>query len=186
MLIIIGLGNIGREYDNTLHNVGFMTLDKIADKLNIKLNEKGCSAEYKEYFYKSERIIFAKPQTYMNLSGKCARELRDKFNGKNEDIIVIYDDIDLNKGELRLREKGSAGTHNGMRNIIAELKSENIKRVRVGIGKAPEHMELKNYVLSKIKDSDFEEIEKGSKMAAQAILEYLENRDFQRIMQKYN
>ncbi len=185
MLIISGLGNIGREYEKTVHNAGFTAIDNLADKLNVRFDKKGCSALYTVTYINGEKTVLAKPQTYMNLSGISLRELKNKFGAKNEELLVIYDDIDLPLCSIRLREKGSAGTHNGMRNIVFELSSENIKRIRIGAGK-PCVESLKNYVLSPLKGEEGELFLKGCITASEAAFEYIENRDFEKLMQKYN
>ena len=150
MKIVVGLGNPGKEYENTYHNVGFKVVDELSNRLGIKLSKKGCKSNFEEGKIDGQKIMLVKPQTYMNLSGEAVVMLKQKF--KDADIIVISDDIDLPKGTLRFREHGSAGTHNGLRNIVNFI-GEDFKRLRVGIGK-PEG-DLKDFVLSKMgKDCD--------------------------------
>lgn len=150
MKIVVGLGNPGKEYENTYHNVGFKVVDELSNRLGIKLSKKGCKSNFGEGKIDGQKIMLVKPQTYMNLSGEAVVMLKQKF--KDADIIVISDDIDLPKGTLRFREHGSAGTHNGLRNIVNFI-GEDFKRLRVGIGK-PEG-DLKDFVLSKMgKDCD--------------------------------
>ena len=138
MKIIVGLGNPGAKYAGTRHNVGFSVILKLADKYNISLTEKKHKAEFGKGIIEGEKVILAMPQTYMNLSGESVRELMDYYKCDCSDIIVIYDDIDLAVGRLRIREKGSAGGHNGIKNIIAHLGTDVFPRVKVGVG-APSH-----------------------------------------------
>ncbi len=152
MIIFVGLGNPGKQYLNTYHNIGFKTADALAERLNIKLAKKGCKALYGEGKVNGQKVIIAKPQTYMNLSGESVLMFRKKY--KDAEIVVICDDIDLEKGKLRFRKKGSGGTHNGMRNIV-NLIGEQFARLRIGIGK-PDR-DLADYVLSEV-DNDFVQI----------------------------
>ena len=119
MYLIVGLGNPGEKYATTFHNMGFMALEILAQKLNLRFKTKQCRAETAECFRKGEKVILARPQTFMNLSGESVRELMGKFRVPPENLLVVYDDLDLNPGALRLRPNGSSGTHNGMRNIVA-------------------------------------------------------------------
>ena len=132
MKLIVGLGNPGKEYENTFHNLGFMALDCVVDYFGVNFNKEKSKALIAEERINGEKVIFAKPQTYMNLSGESVRELLDFYKISPSDLVVIYDDFDLPIGAVRFREEGSAGTHNGMRNIIKEIKTEKFKRVRVG------------------------------------------------------
>ena len=150
MYIIAGLGNPGKQYDMTRHNIGFHTIDYMADKLNVKVKKLKFKALYGECEIAGEKTLLIKPQTYMNLSGESVKELLAYYKAGAEDLIVLYDDYDLPKGALRIRKGGSAGTHNGMRNIVYLTGSQAFPRVRVGIGK-PEHagQELAAHVLGK-------------------------------------
>jgi len=150
MLIIVGLGNIGKEYAGTYHNTGFMTVALLAEKSGLRFKTKKCRAEIAEGNIGGNKVILALPQTYMNLSGECVRELLGSYKATPADLIVVYDDIDIPLGDIRIRDKGSAGTHNGMRNIIDCIKTENFRRVRVGIGGKPEYMDIKDYVLNNV------------------------------------
>ena len=135
MKIIIGLGNIGKEYEETRHNVGFMCVDYfIKEILKQDLNyKKRDNYFYIETSHKGEKIVVIKPTTYMNLSGEAIAKVKKWYKIENQDLIVIYDDVDLSLGNIRFRESGSAGTHNGMRNILSILKTEELKRIRIGI-----------------------------------------------------
>lgn len=148
MKCIIGLGNIGKEYENTRHNSGFIVLDAIAEKYNISLDKKKKKCIYGEGIINGQKVSLVKPTTYMNLSGEAIVEMMNWYKIMTEDIVVIYDDVDLKFGNIRYREKGSSGTHNGMRNIIANLKTEEFARIRIGIenrGDTP--IPLMDYVL---------------------------------------
>lgn len=157
MKLIVGLGNPGKEYENTYHNIGFMVLDKLAEILNIKINKGKFNSLYGKGFCKSEEIVLVKPLTYMNLSGEAVRDFVNFYKLYPQDVIVICDDIDLERGNVRYREKGSGGTHNGLKNIVYNLQSENFKRVKIGIGR-DENMDLKDYVLSRIQKEAMAEI----------------------------
>lgn len=163
MKCIIGLGNIGKEFDTTRHNMGFMCIDKLAHDLNVSFDKKLKKCIYGETNIKGEKVILAKPTTYMNLSGEAVVELLNWFKLDIKDICVIYDDVDLPFGKTRYRESGSAGTHNGMRNIIAELGCESVKRVRVGIeARDTTHpVPLYDYVLGKFEKAELKEFEEN-------------------------
>lgn len=163
MKCIIGLGNIGKEYDATRHNMGFMCIDRLAQDLNISFDKKLKKCVYAETNIKGEKVILAKPTTYMNLSGEAVVELLNWFKLDIKDICVIYDDVDLPFGKVRYRESGSAGTHNGMRNIIALVGRESVKRLRVGIeARDTTHpVPLYDYVLGKFEKAQLKEFEEN-------------------------
>lgn len=146
MYVIAGLGNPGRKYENTRHNIGFITLDYLADKNDIKINKIKHKALVGEGFISGQKVLLVKPQTYMNLSGNSIREIVDYYKIAVDKLIVIYDDVDIPAGRLRIRKKGSAGTHNGMRSIIYDIQSDQFPRIRIGIG-GERKMELADYVL---------------------------------------
>lgn len=168
MKLIIGLGNPEKKYDGTYHNTGFRFIDKLAEKFEIKINKKKCKSLIGEGKIEtkngSENIILVKPFTYMNLSGEAVVALKNKFKLGNQDIYIVCDDVDLPIGKFRYREKGSAGTHNGLKNIIQLLGAEDFKRIRIGIGK-DENMDLADYVLSKISKENAEKIDEGIRKA---------------------
>ena len=170
MYIIVGLGNPGTEYENTRHNVGFKVIDTLGDKYNIDVKERKSRAFVGSGFIEGKKVLLVKPQTFMNLSGEAVGALCNfyKIDVENE-LIVVYDDISLAPGGLRVRKKGSAGGHNGMKNIIAHTGTENFTRVRVGIGEKPKEMDLANYVLGKFSRSEINDIEDGIKSAADAV-----------------
>ncbi len=149
MFVIAGLGNPGILYQRTRHNAGFQALDKIAQELHIRMTKRGFSGIYGEGVYNGERVVLVKPTTYMNLSGNCIQAVMHFYKCSVENLIVLYDDIELPVGSLRIREKGSAGTHNGMRSIIACVNSENFPRIRIGVGDRAGGRDLKDHVLGK-------------------------------------
>ena len=184
MKLIVGLGNIGEEYSKTNHNAGFMVVDKLAEKCGFTFKNRGCEADYGEFNLNGEKFIVAKPRTYMNESGKSVKSFMKKFNIALEDIIIISDDIDTVPGKIRVRKSGSAGTHNGLKSIIAETKTQDFARVRVGIGKQKEHQDLANFVLSKMKMTD--EQKNGLEKAFNAVCDYANGFKVDDIMAKYN
>ena len=184
--LIVGLGNPDKKYFDTYHNIGFCFIDKLSSKLDIKVKKKECKSLTGEGFIEreeqqidpktgkiqtkiiKEKIILAKPQTYMNLSGEAVLELVKKYKFSLDEILIVLDDIDIEAGTYRYRENGSGGTHNGLRNIVQLLKSQDFKRIRIGIGK-DERMDLADYVLSKISKENKEKINEAMERA----IEYL-------------
>lgn len=154
MNIVVGLGNPDEKYKNTYHNIGFDVVDALAKKLGITFDKQKYKALVGEGFFNNEKILIVKPQTYMNLSGECLVLLKEKF--KDARLMVVVDDIDLPKGNIRYREHGSAGTHNGLRSIVAHIGTE-FERIKIGIGRDIS-MDLADYVLSKYDKSVFEPI----------------------------
>lgn len=180
MLIIIGLGNPSSEYENTFHNMGFMAVDRLAEKLNKKIKKAECSALTSTFSVKGETIVLAKPLTYMNLSGEAARSLLAKYKANIDEIIVVFDDFDLPRYTLRARSEGSAGSHNGMKSIISELGTCSIKRIRIGIGK--EDAEARDYVLSTIKNEDASRFNKTFDKLAELLEGYIRTRNFDELV----
>ena len=168
MYIIAGLGNPGREYEGSRHNVGFMTLDALADRYHIDVRDKAHKALIGKGVMEGNRVILLKPQTYMNLSGESVRSVLDYYKAEPEDFIVIYDDISLEPGQLRIRKKGSAGGHNGIKNIIAHLGTQEFKRIRIGVGEKPPRMDLADYVLGHFPKEEKEAMEQAFKDGASA------------------
>lgn len=150
MKIVVGLGNYGDKYAFTFHNMGFLCAECLADRLGWKFDRRECDSSIASGYIGGEKAVIARPLTYMNLSGVAVKQLLAKYKAGPEDLVVVYDDIDIPKATIRVREKGSAGTHNGMRNIIAEINTENFKRIRIGIGRPPEFVPLADYVLSDV------------------------------------
>ena len=184
MKLIVGLGNPGKEYAGTRHNCGFMVIDRLASKLNVDVDQNKFKGLYAKVKYHGEDIILLKPQTYMNLSGESVNAVMNFFKIDKEDLLVIYDDLDMPVGKLRLRKTGSAGGHNGIKNIIANLNSQDFKRIRVGIDRH-KYMNVADYVLSRFSKVESEAIEQGIENAANAVLDYLDN-DFNHAMNYYN
>ncbi|MCL2618720.1 MAG: aminoacyl-tRNA hydrolase [Defluviitaleaceae bacterium] len=173
MKFIIGLGNPGRDYAGTRHNIGFEVIDRIAADVGVEINRAKHRAHFGEGFLGTRKIVLVKPQTYMNLSGECVRDILHFYKRTPSDMIVVYDDCDLALGQIRIRERGSAGSHNGMKNIVYQLETDEFVRVRVGIGEKPPRMELANYVLSKFAKHELEEAAAGAEKAADAAIAVL-------------
>ncbi|MGP1441449.1 MAG: aminoacyl-tRNA hydrolase [Anaerovoracaceae bacterium] len=168
MKVIVGLGNPGKEYENTKHNIGFLTLDRLSERLGISIKQIKHKALTGEGFVKGQKLMLVKPQTYMNLSGQCVREVMQYYKLEPENLIVIYDDLDIPIGTLRLRAKGSAGTHNGMKSIIYDIQEDGFPRVRVGIG-GERKGNLANYVISGFRKEDINTVETAVEKAADAV-----------------
>ena len=186
MKLVAGLGNPGIEYAGTFHNLGFMAIDDLADKLNIQVTTKSGKALIGTTFVGGEKVILAKPQTYMNLSGESIYELVSYYKIKPEDIIVIHDDFDLKTGFLRIRADGSAGTHNGVKNIVKMLGTEKFKRIRIGFKPENQHIALIDYVLSGIPSADKDIMKKAVEKAADAAYDIGRGKDFEYVMRTYN
>jgi PTH1 family peptidyl-tRNA hydrolase len=169
MYIIAGLGNPGGKYENTRHNVGFEVIDILADRMGICVDEKKHRALCGKGVLEGEKVILVKPQTFMNLSGESVRSAADYYKVETDHIIVVFDDISLEPGQLRIRGKGSAGGHNGIKNIIAHLGTQEFPRVKVGIGEKPRGMDLADYVLSHFSKGEKEAMEEAYKEAAAAV-----------------
>lgn len=186
MKLVAGLGNPGIEYAGTFHNLGFMAIDVLADKLNIQVTTKSGKALIGTAFIGGEKVILAKPQTYMNLSGESIYELVSYYKIKPEDVIVIHDDFDLKTGFLRIRADGSAGTHNGVKNIVKMLGTEKFKRIRIGFKPENQHIALIDYVLSGIPAADKDIMKKAVERAADAAYDVVSGKDFEYVMRTYN
>lgn len=169
MYIIAGLGNPTKEYDKTRHNVGFAVIDQLADRYGIDVSERKHRAFCGKGVIEGQKVLLVKPQTFMNLSGESLRSAMDYYKALPEELIVIYDDISLPPGQLRIRLKGSAGGHNGIKNIIAHLGTQEFPRIKVGVGEKPPRMDLKDYVLSRFSKGEQELMEEAFREAAQAV-----------------
>lgn len=185
MKLIVGLGNIGREYDGTRHNAGFMTVDYLAEEHGLEFGRRKFDAMLAEGTVCGEKVILAKPTTYMNESGRAVRQISSFYKLDTEDILVVHDDMDLATGRLRLRQKGSAGGHNGIRSIIAELGTEKFKRLRIGIDH-PDRQTVVDWVLSRFTENQRTEFDIGMKEAVDAIDDWLEGGDFMKTMNRFN
>ena len=186
MFLIAGLGNPTGKYDKTRHNIGFMLIDELADKYNIGVDTLQHKAKIGKGVIEGQKVILAKPQTFMNLSGESIRELADYYKLNPEtDIIIISDDIALPPGYIRVRPKGSAGGHNGLKNIIAMLGTEEFMRVRIGVGEKPPRMDLADYVLGHFPPEERENIKEGLAQGVAAV-EVLLKGDIENAMNLFN
>lgn len=184
MYVIVGLGNPGKKYENTRHNIGFITIDYLADELGIKVNKLKHKALVGDGKISGQKVLLVKPQTFMNLSGESVREIVSYYKIKMSELIVIYDDIDIDKGAVRIRKKGSAGTHNGMRSIIYNLGDDNFPRVRIGIGKE-EKIPLVNYVVGGFSKEEVKTMENAVEKAAKGVMSIVGD-GIDLAMNKYN
>lgn len=184
MKLIVGLGNPGKEYQNTKHNAGFMCVDRICDKLNITLDKKKFNAEYYQGFVNGNKVIIIKPQTFMNLSGESLIQFVSYFNIDIEDILVLYDDMDTDIGSIRIRAKGSSGRQNGLKNIIAHLKTNEVARLRIGIGRNSNY-DTVDYVLSSFNKSEQANLNEALDLASDAAIYFIDH-DIDKVMNKYN
>lgn len=184
MKLIVGLGNPGKEYENTRHNIGFCYLDLFANYLNEDKYKEKFNGLYIKTIYNGEDIIILKPMSYMNLSGEVVIKFVNYFKIKPEDIIVIHDDLDMPVGKLKLRENGTSGGHNGIKNIILNLQTENFKRLKIGISK-DNNIEIKDYVLGKFSYEDKEKLKKLEKVILDLLIDYFKL-PFNDLMSKYN
>ena len=175
MFLIIGLGNPEEDYSNTRHNMGFNAVNKLANQYNIEINKKKFNGLYGTGIIENEKVILLKPQTYMNLSGDCIKEFVDFYKLDTKHLIVIFDDIDIKPGIVKIRKKGGPGTHNGMKSVVERLKTEDFTRVRVGIGQ-PEHKgDLINYVIGYIPEEDKIKLDEATTIAKDAVIEIIKN-----------
>ncbi|MEG1458066.1 MAG: aminoacyl-tRNA hydrolase [Acetivibrio sp.] len=168
MFIVIGLGNPTREYQATRHNIGFDAITRIADDNKISMDLKKHKAICGKGYIAGQKVILAQPQTYMNVSGESVRELMDYYKVKEEEIIIIYDDISLDVGKLRVRPKGSAGGHNGIKSIIQHMGTQEFARIRIGVGDKPKGWDLADYVLGRFSTEEEKTIREALKLASEA------------------
>lgn len=185
--MIVGLGNPGSKYNDTKHNIGFMAVDRIVKNLDVNFTEdKNFKAEIGSDFINGEKIYFIKPTTFMNNSGIAVKALLTYYNISIKDMIIIYDDLDIEVGKIRFRQKGSAGGHNGIKSIIAHLGTQEFDRIKVGIGRPNGRMTVINHVLGKFDKNDEIMILNTLDKVDNAVNYYLQTNDFQKTMQKYN
>ena len=186
MYIIVGLGNPGTQYAHTRHNAGFEAIDRLADEYRISIDNKKFQALCGSGYIEGQKVLLVKPQTYMNLSGESVRAACDFFKiDPEEELIVLYDDISLAPGQLRIRKKGSAGGHNGIKNIIQHLGTQVFQRVKIGVGETPKEYDLADYVLGHFSKEEWTEMEDAFKRAAKAAAT-LTGGDVERVMNEYN
>ncbi len=185
MKIIVGLGNIGKEYENTRHNIGFMVVDELAKKMNVSSWQNKWQASVADVY--NPRLILVKPTTYMNLSGNAVREICKFYGCAAEDIFVIHDDLDIPCGHIRIRKNGGAGGHNGIRSIIANIDTEDFPRMRIGIAHPPhDGKKVVAHVLGRFDEQEMEIVQPAIQQAVAAIVEYAQGADINNVMNKYN
>lgn len=175
MYLIVGLGNPGEQYANTRHNMGFCTINKLGEKYNISLDKSKFNAIYGKGELEGEKVILVKPQTYMNLSGEAIKKFVDYYKIENDKIIIIYDDMDVEMGNIRIRKQGSSGNHNGMKSVINMLETEKIPRIRIGISKPEKTVDSIDYVIGKVSKEEIKKLEPGIQKAEEAIIEIMKS-----------
>ena len=186
MYLIVGLGNPDKQYEKTFHNIGYVAVGDVAEELGAKFKKKECESMVAEAFVGGEKVIIARPLTYMNNSGRAVKQLMSKYKIPAQNLLVIYDDYDLPKGKVRIRASGSAGTHNGMRSIIGETGLKDFARIRIGIRDEAVDIPIINYVLSDVRKDDYELFATACKKAGQAGAEFARGLDIEKVMCKYN
>lgn len=186
MKIIVGLGNPEEKYAKTFHNMGWIAAGDVAAKLDVKFKKKECEAYVAAARVNGADVIVARPVTYMNNSGRAVKQLLAKYKASAADLIVIYDDYDIPKGNISIRPSGSAGTHNGMRSVIAEIGTSAFARIRIGIRDAEVNIPIMNYVLSEVKREDYNLFIAACGKAADAALEIASGEPVEKVMTAYN
>ncbi|KZE68111.1 peptidyl-tRNA hydrolase [Fictibacillus phosphorivorans] len=185
MKLFIGLGNPGSRFDGTRHNIGFEVIDKLSDSLNIPMQQTKFKGLYGTGNVAGEKVFLLKPLTYMNLSGECVGPFMDYFQIPLEDMVVVYDDLDTIPGKLRLRTKGSAGGHNGIRSMIAHLGTQEFKRIRFGIGRPTNQQPVPDFVLNRFSKEEQIDVESGIDRSVKACEAFIET-SFDKVMNKFN
>ncbi len=186
MKIIVGLGNPEEKYFKTFHNMGYLAVGDAAETLGVKFKKKECEAYTAEANIKGEKVILARPVTYMNNSGRAVKQLLAKYKASADDLVVMYDDYDIPKGRIRIRPNGSAGTHNGMRSVIAEIGTSAFTRIRIGIRDEEVNVPIIDYVLSNVKVEDYELFVSACNRAAQAALALAAGEQTEAVMTRFN
>lgn len=184
MKLIVGLGNPGKEYEKTRHNAGFRFIDEYAKANNLEFNKEKFKGLYTTFNYKNEKVLLLKPQKYMNLSGEVIKSFADFYKINVEDILIICDDLDTEVGHLKLKYKGSSGGHNGLKNIEENLKTNEYKRVKIGISNNKDEEKI-DYVIGKVSKKELEKINSVNKYATELINDFL-TMSFDNVMSKYN
>ena len=182
--LIVGLGNIGPEYHETRHNIGFMVVDALA-KLNNTPFVSGRYGSTASFSIKGQQLLLLKPSTFMNLSGESIKEAIDFYKIQKENIIIIYDDMDVKPGTIKIRKIGGPGSHNGMKSVIQNIKDKEFTRIRVGIGKPENKSDMIKYVIGNVSESDKKILDEATTIAKDAVIEILEN-GVDKAMNKYN
>lgn len=186
MFIIVGLGNPEQKYFKTFHNMGYLAVGDAANILGVKFKKRECEALTAEAHFGGEKIILAQPTTYMNNSGRAVKQLLAKYKATPDELVVIYDDYDIPKGKIRIRADGSAGTHNGMRSVIAEIGTQNFKRIRIGIRDPKVNIPIIDYVLSNVREQDYDLFVTACNRAAEAAVELAKGAPFEKVMTDFN
>ena len=186
MFIIVGLGNPEEKYLKTFHNMGYIAVGEVAAKLGVKFKKKECEAFTAEANVGGEKVILARPVTYMNASGRAVKQLLAKYKTDESRLIVLYDDYDIPKGSVRIRPSGSAGTHNGMRSVIAEIGTQNFTRIRIGIRDSEVNIPIINYVLSEVRREDYDLFIASCGRAADAAIAIAKGDTVENAMTKFN
>lgn len=185
MKLIVGLGNIGKKYEQTRHNIGFEVIDYLLDRHQFKLDKQKFRGAYTVEYLFGEKVIFLEPLTFMNLSGEALKPLMNYYNIEIEDILVLYDDLDLAQGQIRLRQKGSAGGHNGIKSIIQHLGTQEFKRIRIGIDRSS-RIPIVDYVLQKFSTEEMKTMQPVIEYVADAVEAFIQNEKFENVMNQYN
>ena len=175
MYLIVGLGNPGKEYENTRHNMGFKVLNKLSKKYNIPITKSKFNGKYGTGIIENEKVILLEPQTYMNLSGEAIKPMLDFYKVDYSNLLVIYDDIDVEPGKVKIRTKGGPGTHNGMKSVVKEIGTEEFPRIRVGIGQPIIKLAMIDYVIGYVPEKELTILEEGIEKAEKAIEENLKH-----------
>ena len=186
MYLIVGLGNPEKKYEKTFHNMGFLAAGEAAERLGVKFKKKECEASVAEAFLGGEKVIIARPVTYMNASGRAVKQLMAKYKVSPAELLVIYDDFDLPKGKLRIRASGSAGTHNGMRSIIGEIGTSEFPRIRIGIRDPEVNIPIINYVLAEVRKEDYPLFAAACGEAAEAAIAFARGEGIEKVMNEHN
>lgn len=185
MYLIIGLGNPEEDYGNTRHNMGFNTINELANKYNIKVNKSKFQGLTGSGEIEGQKVILVKPQTYMNLSGNCVQEYVNFYKIEKEKLIIIYDDMDIETGKIKIRKKGNSGGHNGMKSIIQMIGTNEFPRIRIGIGRPEHNGDEINYVIGKIPEEEIPKLKEGIEKSKEAVIEILKN-GIDSAMNKFN
>ena len=185
MYLIIGLGNPEEEYGKTRHNMGFHAIDEISKQYEIEVNKNKFQGLFGNGIIEDQKVILVKPQTYMNLSGNCVREFANFYKIEKENIIIIYDDMDVVPGQIKIRKKGGPGGHNGMKSIVQNIGTEQFPRIRIGIGRPQHNGDEINYVIGAIPEEEIPKLKQGVEIAKDAVIEILK-KGIDSAMNKFN
>lgn len=186
MYLIVGLGNPEKKYEKTFHNMGFIAAGDVAEKLGVKFKKNECEASVAEAYISGEKVIIARPVTYMNNSGRAVKQLMNKYKIDPKNLIVIYDDYDLPKGKVRIRASGSSGTHNGMRSVIGETGVTSFPRIRIGIRDPEINVPIIDYVLASVRSDDYELFASATQKAADAAIAFVKGETIENVMNRFN